>query len=216
MPQYRRARLPGGTYFFTLNLQEPGSTLLTDRIGALREAFARTLRAAPVVCEAVVVLPDHLHAIWTLPPGDSDFSGRWRQIKHRFTRALDAGDRPATLSASQHRKGEAGVWQRRFWEHAIRSRADFAAHLAYCWRDPVRHGLVARPADWPFSSLGREIRLGRVAPDWAGAPIEGAFGERRAPPATAPPAPPAARLAGGWWARPGLAHPTAPHPLPGP
>jgi putative transposase len=187
MPNYCRARVPGGTFFFTVALEQRGSALLTDRIDTLRAAFARMMQAAPVICDAMVVLPDHLHAVWTLPPGDSDFPERWRRLKYHVSRALDASDRPASLSPSSRRKREVSIWQRRYWEHAIRSEADFHAHVAYCWSNPVRHGLVARPADWPYSSIHREIRAGQVTPDWACAQFHGAFGE---PP---PPRPPRAR-----------------------
>lgn len=179
MPNYRRARVPGGTFFFTVALEQRGTSLLTDRIDTLRLAFARTTRALPVICDAMVVLPDHLHAVWTLPPGDSDFPERWRLLKYHVSRALDQGERPANLSRSRKAKRETGVWQRRYWEHAIRSEADFRAHVAYCWGNPVKHGLVSQAADWPYSSIHREIRAGHLCPDWSGGAIEGAFGEPR-------------------------------------
>jgi putative transposase len=110
-----------------------------------------------------VVLPDHLHAVWTLPEADSDFSTRWRLIKSRFSRALGAtGHRSASMLA----KNERGIWQRRFWEHHIRDEADFAAHVRYCWGNPVKHGLVERAVDWPYSSIHRDIRAGRVAAEY--------------------------------------------------
>jgi putative transposase len=182
MPNYRRARVPGGTFFFTVALEQRGTSLLIDRIDTLRAAFARTMQAAPVICDAIVVLPDHLHAVWTLPPGDSDFPERWRRIKYHVSRALDAADRPATLSHSRRAKRETGIWQRRYWEHAIRSQADFQTHVAFCWSNPVRHGLVARPADWPYSSIHRDIREGRITPDWSCGRIDGAFRGTRNPP----------------------------------
>lgn len=149
MTAYRRLRVPGGTYFFTVALEARGSTTLVDRIDALRDAYAHGLRERPVRTEAIAILPDHLHAIWTLPEGDADFSTRWRLIKARFTAAVDPGGaaRPS-LSA----RGERGLWQRRFWEHWIRCPADLADHVAWCWTDPVRHGLAARPEAWPWSS----------------------------------------------------------------
>ena len=149
MPTYRRLHLPGASYFFTVNLADRRASLLTDRIADLRRAYAETVASAPVICDAMVVLPDHLHAIWTLPPGDSDYSERWRKIKHRFTRAVGAEvGRTAhpTRSASKRAKREAGIWQRRFWEHAIRDAQDYRMHVRYCRRNPVKHGLVARAA----------------------------------------------------------------------
>jgi putative transposase len=106
-----------------------------------------------------------LHAIWTLPAGDADFSTRWRLIKSRFSRAVG---RKQPRTASQVTKKEHGLWQRRFWEHYIRDDADFAAHLAYCWGNPVKHALVTRAVDWPYSSLHRDIKRGLAGGEWAG------------------------------------------------
>lgn len=155
MSSYRRLRLPGATYFFTVNLLDRSSTLLVDRIDDLRAAYAATLKEAPWTCHAMVVLPDHVHAVWTLPPGDADFSERWRKLKARFTRRVG---NIAHVSPSRTRKREAGVWQRRFWEHAIRDEADFDAHVRYCWENPVKHGYVDAPEDWPFSSVRGMVR----------------------------------------------------------
>lgn len=169
MSRYRRLRVPGARYFFTVVLQDRRSTLLTDHIDALRGAYAATLADMPVFSDAIVILPDHLHAVWTLPDGDSDYPERWRKIKHRFTRSLGAGiGRSATRSPSKIRKRDAGLWQRRYWEHMIRDEADYRAHVAYCWGNPVKHGLVHRAVDWPYSSIHRDIRLGRVDPQWSG------------------------------------------------
>lgn len=174
MTGYRRARMPGATYFFTVALADRSARFLTDEIGLLRLAYATTLGERPFRCDAMVVLPDHLHCVWTLPPGDADFSTRWRLIKTRFTRALG---RTGRRSASKIAKGERGIWQRRFWEHRIRDEADYAAHVRYCWANPVRHGFVESAVAWPYSSIHRDIRSGRVEPEWAGGSPEGAFGE---------------------------------------
>ena len=173
MTAYRRFRIPGGTYFFTVALANRGGRLLTARIDILRAAYAQTVCERPFRTEAIVVLPDHLHAIWTLPPGDSDFSTRWRLIKTRFSREV-GGFGPR--SASKIAKAERGIWQRRFWEHAIRNAADLNLHRQYCWQDPVQHGLVAQPLDWPFSSVHRDVRQGRADPPNV-VHIEGLFGE---------------------------------------
>ncbi|MEM7473147.1 MAG: transposase [Pseudomonadota bacterium] len=175
MARYRRKYIAGGRYFFTVNLARRSDTILVDHIDLLRQAYMDTVRDMPLTCDAMVVLPDHLHAVWTLPAHDSDFSERWRLIKFRFSRALG---QTRARSASKHAKRECGIWQRRFWEHAIWDEADYMAHMRYCWFNPVKHGFVRRAADWPYSSLHRDIRAGRVAADWVGDFDEGDFGER--------------------------------------
>ncbi len=163
MANYRRLYREGGTFFFTVALADRTASTLTDNVDLLRMAFAATLIERRFVCDAVVVLPDHLHAVWTLPDGDSDFSTRWRLIKSRFSRALATNGR---RSASMMAKNERGIWQRRFWEHAIRDEADYEKHVRYCWINPVKHGLVARAADWPFSSIHRDAKAGRVEAEY--------------------------------------------------
>jgi putative transposase len=157
-----------------VTLARRGDDLLVQRIEDLRVAWRQTARAMPFRCDAIVVLPDHLHAVWTLPPGDGDFSTRWKMFKAGFTQVTGlSGPR----SDSKRTKGERGIWQRRFWEHTIRDEADFVAHVAYCWGNPVKHGLVARAAEWPYSSIHRDIRAGRVSPEWSGGLADGQFGE---------------------------------------
>ena len=165
MTNYRRNRVAGGCYFFTVNLAERRLKLLTDHIGGLRAAFRYTRARHPFEIEGIVVLPDHLHAIWTLPEGDTDFPLRWRLIKSTFSRSLPRGER---ISASRSAKGERGVWQRRYWEHTIRSDDDYARHMDYVHFNPAKHGLVRRVKDWPYSSFHRFVRLGVYADDWAG------------------------------------------------
>jgi putative transposase len=133
---------------------------MVREIGRLRDAVLATRAARPFAIDAWVVLPDHLHCVWTLPDGDADFSTRWGAIKGRFSRGLRAGQ----MRLSHAARREKAVWQRRFWEHHIRGDADFAAHVRYCWNNPVKHGLAERPEDWPYSSVHRDIRLGRYAP----------------------------------------------------
>lgn len=174
MTAYRRLRIAGGSYFFTAALADRNSAALVTGIEALRSAVSRTKAERPFRIDAMVVLPDHVHTIWTLPDGDSDFPTRWRLIKSRFSRAI-GGVHPR--SRSKRLKQERGLWQRRFWEHCLRDEADFARHLRYCWGDPVKHGLVARPVDWPFSSIHRDIRAGRVDADWCETDEDGEFGE---------------------------------------
>jgi len=181
MTGYRRWRRKGGTFFFTVCLAARGSDLLLREVELLREAVRQTRIGRPFDIEAFVVLPDHLHSIWRLPAGDDDFSTRWGAIKGRFSRAVRESGRmgpsPILRSPSKLGKGEAGIWQRRFWEHLIRDAEDHARHLEYCWIDPVRHGLVARAQDWPWSSFHREARRGLVPEDWADEVAEGEFGE---------------------------------------
>lgn len=168
-------RWPGGTYFFTVAMAPLAGVSLLDTLHVLRDAYGKTLSEQPFVTDAIVVLPDHLHAVWSLPPGDSDYSLRWSKIKRRYARAL--GSR-GPRSPSKIAKREAGIWQRRFWEHTIRNPADYELHVAYCWSDPVRHGYCARAQDWDASSFHREVRAGKVSEDWT-APLDlGRFGER--------------------------------------
>lgn len=176
MPNYRRAFVPGGCWFFTVNLLERRTTLLVDHIASLREAVAATRKSYPFTIDAFVVLPDHLHAIWTLPSDDFDFSVRWRLIKARFAKALPKRER---LSAVRAARGERGIWQRRFWEHLIRDETDFVRHVEYCYINPVRHGQVARVRDWPYSSFHRDVHAGLIPEDWGGdSRMVGDFGER--------------------------------------
>ncbi|MGQ0593818.1 MAG: REP-associated tyrosine transposase [Gammaproteobacteria bacterium] len=160
MPHYIRSHVPGGSYFFTVALLERRRRLLTENIDALREALRSVHIQRPFRIDAVVVLPDHLHCMWTLPQNDADFSTRWRLIKSAFARAIASEER---LSSRRQAKHERGIWQRRFWEHAIRDQRDFDAHLDYIHFNPIKHGWVSRVADWPHSSFHRFVRLGWYA-----------------------------------------------------
>jgi len=220
MSNYIRPRRGGASVFFTVCLAECGSRLLTEEILRLRAAVRRVREERPFHIDAWVVLPDHLHAVWTLPPGDSDFSTRWGAIKARFTRSLnaaargtEAGGTEAGADAGPERGPEAGpgagpdagplrlpaelpvvrsgryaglkpglradkregaIWQRRFWEHHVRDLDEYARLVRYCWGNPVKHGLVERAVDWPYSSIHRDVRLGMVEPEWTGAQVPGA------------------------------------------
>jgi putative transposase len=165
VPEYRRNWVPGGTFFFTVVLADRRSTLLVDRVDALREAVRSTRVARPFQIDAWVVLPEHLHCIWTLPPGDTDFPGRWGAIKRRFSSAIPATE---ARRAVQARRGERAIWQRRFWEHTIRDEADYAAHMDYVHFNPVRHGYAETPGAWPFSTFRRCVALGMYPAEWAG------------------------------------------------
>ncbi|MDR2239209.1 MAG: transposase [Zoogloeaceae bacterium] len=166
MRTYLRNRTAGGLYFFTVNLAERGeNTLLVDRVAQLREAFRDTLKAHPAIMDAAVILPDHLHCIWQLPPGDDGYPTRWRLIKSHFSRALAPDE---YRSASRLRKGERGIWQRRYWEHLIRDDEDYARHVDYIHYNPVKHGLTARAKDWPHSTFSRWVARGIYTENWAG------------------------------------------------
>jgi putative transposase len=175
--RYRRLRQPGGTFFFTVNLANRTSRLLVDRVDVLRASVRAARQRHPFDILGWVVLPDHLHALWTLPDDDCDNATRWALIKSGFSRALPA-DEP--IGASRRRKGERGIWQRRFWEHVILDDDDLQRHLDYIHINPVKHGYVAKASDWPHSSIHREVREGRMPLDWAApaAGEPGAWGER--------------------------------------
>lgn len=175
MVRYRRNFLPGGTFFFAVTLNDRKSSALVDHVQKLRSAFRVTRAERPFTVDAIVILPDHLHVIMTLPDTDADFSGRWRRIKSLFTHQLVASGVPI----SRNHRGEFALWQRRFWEHTIRDETDFERCADYIHFNPVKHGLVALPADWPYSSLHRYIRAGILPADWGGVgEIIGNFGER--------------------------------------
>ena len=164
MVDYRRNRVPGGTFFFTVNLHNRRSTLLVDHVVELRDSFAAVREGHPFHIDAIVVLPEHLHAVWTLPEGDDDYALRWRLIKTRFTQSLI-------------RSADTKVWQDRYWEHTIRDEPDFEAHVNYVHINPVKHGYVERASEWQHSSIHRYIREGIVTTDWAVEPSTGKFGE---------------------------------------
>jgi putative transposase len=159
---YRRNYVDGGTYFFTVNIYDRQSTLLVDQIDILRSAVKFVKQRKPFQINAWVVLPDHMHAIWTLPPEDSDYSSRWREIKKRFTKELIKDS-----FVHSRLKGKV-VWQKRFWEHTIKSHVDFQKHFDYVHINPLKHGVVERVSDWPFSSFHRSVAQGLYSKDWCG------------------------------------------------
>lgn len=162
MVAYRRNYIQGGTWFFTVNLRNRRSSLLTQEIRELRRAILTVKQRNPFIIDAWVVLPEHLHCIWTLPEHDCDFSARWRDIKRGFTRALKL-----------HR-----VWQPRFWEHTIRHQQDYRRHIDYIYMNPLKHGWVHQVRDWPFSTFHRDVRLGLYPADWGGEKDDFPCGER--------------------------------------
>ena len=173
MVNYRRARVPGATYFFTVTLKDRRDDLLVTHIDVLRLTFRAVRQQKPFRLDAIVVLPDHLHTIWTLPDGDADFSSRWQAIKARFTRSLNNRGEATKRNA----RGEFDIWQARYWEHIIRDDSDFERHVSYIHYNPVKHSLVTCPTDWRWSSVHRYIRQGLIPATWAVDPGEGGYGE---------------------------------------
>ncbi|MFR0692797.1 REP-associated tyrosine transposase [Enterobacterales bacterium AE_CKDN230030158-1A_HGKHYDSX7] len=167
MPNYRRVWVPGGTYFFTITLVDRHSNVLVREFDFLRQAIAQCKRRHPFRIEAWVVLPDHMHCLWTLPPSDADFATRWKVIKANFSRRLPDGD-PVTLS--QRRRGQRNLWQSRYWEHLIRDQTDYERHFDYIHINPVKHGLVGAVRDWPLSTFHRAVAEGIYPIDWGGDP----------------------------------------------
>lgn len=182
MSTYRRANITGGTYFFTVVTYRRQSFLCDELVRtALREAIAETRILCPFTIDAWVLLPDHLHCIWTLPPDDADFGKRWAMIKRfvskRCGQTLLCDD---WLSDSKRRRNEATVWQRRFWEHMICDETDYRRHMDYLHYNPVKHGLVKSVQDWQFSTFHRYVKEGVYSEDWcgrAGGQEDGDFGE---------------------------------------
>jgi putative transposase len=164
--RYRRAFVPGASYFFTLVTEKRRPVFASsEAVDVLRDA-CRTVRAArPFEIEAIVVLPDHLHCIWTLPPDDADFATRWRLIKTWFTKHCDPALR-LTPDNARVAKREQALWQHRYWEHMLRDETDFVRHVEYIHFNPVKHGLAASSLDWPHSSFRRYVDAGIYASDW--------------------------------------------------
>ena len=166
MPNYRRAWHPGGTNFFTVNLlQRHNNDLLTRHIGLLRNVVSEVRSRHAFHIHGWVVLPEHLHCVLELPRNDADFATRWRLIKMNFSKALPKTER---RSAVRTKRGERGIWQRRFWEHLIRDDADMQAHMDYVHFNPVKHGLVKRVVDWPTSTFHELVKQGVYPQVWGG------------------------------------------------
>ena len=181
MSHYRRANTPNSTYFFTVVTYRRQTFLCDLQVrNALRKAIHKVQTQYPFKIDAWVLLPDHMHTIWTLPENDANFSLRWQLIKRYVTRECGADlNRPEWLNASKIKHQEATLWQRRFWEHQIRDDSDYQTHMDYCHFNPVKHGLVKRVQDWPYSSFHKQVSLGQYAIDWAGQGLAemGKFGD---------------------------------------
>lgn len=170
MPNYRRYRVHGGTYFFTLKTEHNALLFAeSQNVKLLGEVFRETITRWPFELTAVVLLPDHVHALWTLPPGDANYSTRWAWLKKEFTRRfLAAGGTEQATSASRRRNRRRGIWQRRFWEHTIEDEDDFDNHFDYIHWNPVKHGYAKSPSEWPHSSFHRWVKRGVYPPHWGG------------------------------------------------
>ncbi len=168
--QYRRVITPGGTFFFTVVTFRRRAILLEEpAIDLLRQALRSVMPRHPFKIEAAVILPDHLHMIWRLPQGDSDYPTRWRLIKSYFShRWEEREEEPVT--ASRQKKGERSVWQRRYWEHCIRDELDMRRHVEYIHYNPVKHGLAGSPGEWKYSSFAWYVKAGLYPHDWGGGP----------------------------------------------
>lgn len=169
MRRYLRSRT-GRIFFFTVVTHERRAILATDRGRmALRHAIRCVRAEHPFRIVAIVLLPDHLHAVWELPAADSDYSMRWRLIKSRFTRLwTESGGDEGMIGPSRARKAERGLWQRRFYEHTCRDDDDLKRCVDYLHINPVKHHLVARARDWAWSSFHQYVKLGEYPPDWGG------------------------------------------------
>lgn len=164
--KYRRSQTKGATFFFTvLTYKRKKILCINDNVEIIKGVFRQIMILRPFKIDAFVLLPDHIHCIWTLPEGDNDFSTRWRLIKGHFTRRCDVMYRDKQTGNMQ-KKGLQGVWQQRFWEHQIRDEKDFAAHVDYIHYNPVKHGLVKSPRDWEYSTFHRYVRDGIYDINW--------------------------------------------------
>ncbi|MDE2421624.1 MAG: transposase [Gammaproteobacteria bacterium] len=177
MRQYIRDRTAGATYFFTINLLNRQSNLLVEHITALRAAYNSTQKSMPFTLHAMVVLPDHLHMLLTLPENDVNYPQRISQMKSRFSRALPEIE---NINESRQHKGERGIWQRRYWEHRIRDELDYQRHMDYIHYNPVKHGYVNAAKDWSYSTFHQCVRDGIYAEDWAAQDDFGVIGKNDA------------------------------------
>jgi putative transposase len=175
MPDYRRNRITGGCYFFTVNLLERHhNKLLVQQIDLLRDVVRRVRDRHPFYISGWVVLPDHMHCIWTLPQGDDDYPRRIRLVKSLFSKKLPKTEKRSSV---RQRKGERGIWQRRYWEHTIRDERDYAAHMDYLHYNPVKHGYVENVMDWPYSTFRHHVQSGIYLLNWAGGDLDIEAGE---------------------------------------
>ena len=167
--QYRRSDVKGASYFFTVNLHNRKTRLLVDYIDALRSSFIHVKQRHPFIIDAIVVMPEHLHAVLTLPHNDNNYAVRWLLIKSAFSRNIPKHE---VISPSRVLKRERGIWQRRYWEHLIRDEHDYQSHIDYIHYNPVKHGYAQTPVNWPYSSIHQYIKRGELPKNWGGDYIE--------------------------------------------
>jgi putative transposase len=168
MSHYIRSFKPGGTFFFTV-VSDHRRPFLTDMLAryALRCAIEETREKYPFHQDAIVLLPEHIHCIWTLPEEDTDFSLRWKVIKHKFTRIfLKNGGKSLPVSHSRQLHKKRGLWQRRFWEHTVRNEKEFETLCNYIHYNPVKHGHASCPHIWPFSTFAQFVKNNLYPADW--------------------------------------------------
>ncbi|BAY96262.1 hypothetical protein NIES37_01920 [Tolypothrix tenuis PCC 7101] len=168
MTNYRRIAIAGGTYFFTQVTHERYPWLCYANARALlRQAIIEVRQKYPFTIDALVLLPDHIHCIWTLPPGDSNYAKRWRLIKTYATKNKTCDlEIDISINESREKRIESNLWQRRFWEHWIRNEADFIHHCDYIHYNPVKHGFCSAPSEWPYSSFHRFVAQGIYPANW--------------------------------------------------
>jgi putative transposase len=173
MSNYRRANIKGGAYFFTVVTYRRQNLLCNENVRkTLREGIRNTQTIHPFIIDAWVLLPDHLHCIWTLPSNDADFGIRWAMIKRFVTKQCGPSlYRDEWMTESKWRRKESTIWQRRFWEHQIRNCQDYEMHMDYIHYNPVKHNLAARVCDWPYSTFHRYVRKGVYSKNWGGGNI---------------------------------------------
>ena len=159
MPNWRRAFVPGGTYFFTVVTDQRRPIFESDAARTiLGNVIRECLRSHPFEVRAIVLLPDHLHSIWCMRSGDANYSGRWQWIKTQSTQRW--------LSAGRTTDGRRGVWQPKFWEHTIEEEDDFESHFDYIHYNPVKHGYVRCPVDWEWSTFHHWVQRGVYSKHW--------------------------------------------------
>jgi len=164
--KYRRAFVPGGSYFFTVVTERRQKIFIDDKnVEILRQAFKNVMKKYPFTIDAAVILPEHLHFVWTLPSNDTDFSTRWRLIKTWFTKHCEY-ESIIKLNNSQITRDEKNIWQHRYWEHLLRDELDFEQHINYVHYNPVKHGYVSKPIDWEYSSFYKYVEENIISSNW--------------------------------------------------
>ncbi len=170
--KYKRLQIPGAKYFFTVVTHSRRPIFNNAQsISILRNAFRTVREKYPFYIDAVVILPDHIHCIWTLPENDANYAKRWRLIKTGFTKHSDPALR-VEPDESRKARNEQAIWQHRYWEHVIRDEKDLTNHIGYIHYNPVRHGYVKSVSDWPYSSFHWYVNKGWLDENWGAGEID--------------------------------------------